>query len=592
MNFRTLVVRRILPVVLTVVALVAASQTYRGWMRARAIRAVLGAVVPVVMETQEDRDLGVRINLLSSRLGAGSRVEPFSPRGEHTESLVCRGTCRLFFVDRSPAAHFAHRTMIVLYDEESGSIQSLDTEWWPMVDGEPVFHHLELRLDPETIVFYEPGLPGRPPAAAEVAETQWAATPAPSATPPPSPTPTTCDLWAVVVCGYDGKAEDFREDTRRIHRMLHGLGVPENQITFLSPYASDLGVDGNATPSTVKSALATVASDMNPGDRLFFFYSSHGSSDTLLCNNFSPGGGSITATDLANWLDAVPSATQQIVLNACRSGSFVGRSKGGLYQSANDDLTTSSQPPRVVFTSAAADTDSFIDIDTAGDPNPGDVGSETAGGFIEALATSDADSDADGMVSFAEAAGYAETNDVTSILGWNIPQLSMTGLESPGIPMSCDLLGGSRDAAVGIHLAGAAAAAPSVPAGSTQQLQITITGGPGLAVNTGVVRGYASDGSPSPSWPSAFRQIGDTILYAGGAPSSSQVYTVDWTVPASISSGTQVQLIATFDSPQDPLVGPPALVGGVPPASNNVASMYVLVTPKSCCLLPSGCSSH
>jgi hypothetical protein len=131
---------------------------------------------------------------------------------------------------------------------------------------------------------------------------------------------------------------------------------------------------------------------------------------------------------LDNWLDAITSDELVAVVEACHSGSLIGRYADGTYVVAEDDLTGDGETNRAILTSASTDTSSYPDIDGADDPNPGDSGSETVWGYIEAFGVASADTDGDGEISFGEAWQYAWDNDVTRIRGLNIPQMTTTSL--------------------------------------------------------------------------------------------------------------------------------------------------------------------
>ena|GEM_PF-1841255 len=362
---------------------------------------------------QADQTRGLRANQHTELLPEDTTVQPaFSTLDGGLPQITCESDCWLFMIDEAPGAHFGHGVQIVLVDAWTGEVDITETEWWPVVNGVPLFDTIEKRLDPETIVFYEhPLFDVEPVGEVELPPWDWSWL--------------GCEAWAVIVCGYDDLPDTFDEDTNGIYDVLTNLGVPDDHIFYVSPHTTHTGVDRATSKANVQWAISQVASQADATDKVLFLYSSHGNIDYLTCT----GVDSISAANLDNWLDGITCQHMIIIIEACHSGSFIGKYANGTYNSAENDLTGDGETNRAIFTSASTDTSSYPDVDGTDDPNSSsDVGSETIWGYVEAFSTPSADTNGDGRISFGEAFQYAWDNDVTRIRGTNVPQEEHNGL--------------------------------------------------------------------------------------------------------------------------------------------------------------------
>jgi hypothetical protein len=385
----------------------------------QAAQIVLDTVVSRAHKTLDAQE-GLRANQHGELLPAGSTIWPASPGEKHEQMLKCDNACWLFLVDKAPLAHFAHPVEIATVDSVTGEVERIDAEWWPEVNGNPVFDTLESRSDPSQTIYYTPphgeeldhDIPNEMNVIVQGA----------------CPVMDSCETWAILVCGYDDLPDTFDEDTDGMYSVLRDLGVPDDHIFFVSPHTGHDGVDRATSLANVEWAIDQVASRADASDTVLFLYSSHGGVDSLSCVPGSAGGGYLGAAQLDDWLDGINSASLSVVIEACHSGSLIGRYSDGTYVAAEDDLTGEGETNRIVFTSASSDTPSYGDLDGADDPNPGDAGSETIWGYVEAFITASADADNDAHMSVDEAHQYAWDNDVSRIRGMNTPQLTSTGI--------------------------------------------------------------------------------------------------------------------------------------------------------------------
>lgn len=528
---------------------------------------------------------GLRVHQFEKALAPGTRVRPAVParQGEMKE-IVCAGESWLFFIDKAPGAHFAHPVEIVIWDVRQGTSRKIEAEWWPVIDEQPVFDTLEKRGNPATIIF------DKPPKRGQLRKDRFQLKPGLF-----FKTHDPCSAWAVIVCGYDDLPDTFDEDTDGMYTVLQGQGIAGDHIFFISPHAGHPGVDQPTSIANVQWAIGQVAASADETDKVLFFYSSHGGIDSLSCVPGSPGGGSIAAADLDNWLDAITCDEMTIVVEACHSGSLIGKYADGTYVAAEDNLTGDGETNRCIFTSASTDTSSYPDEDWAGDPNPGDSGSETIWGYVEAFGTAAADTNGDTEISFGEAYQYAWNNDITRITGVNTPQMSSTGLNINNVYNYCYRLAGNKDlfiadgpADVGhnsydydstdiwVTQDPAGLNHQDVVSGMDNYVHVAVHNRGTNPVANGTLKVYWADSSTATAWPASFTQIGTTQTFGPLASGDTFTYTWTWFVEPAIGTGHNFCLVGVSDSPEDP-VSYPAGITYVAPHDNNIGQKNITI---------------
>lgn len=392
-----------------------------------AAQLVQNAVVAPLWE-RADQSKGLRVLQHDEMLAEGVVIEPaFAPLGGSTRRMVAQNQSWLFMIDELPGAHFAHPVKLVLVDAITGERQEMETDWWPKVNDVQLFDTEPARTDPKLTTFYI-----RPTAEVKLSTSSGVLGQLERIKPKIN-----CDVWAVLVCGYNDLPDTFDDDTNGMYSVLRNLGVPDDHIFYVSPHAGHAGVDRPTSRSNVQWAINEVAAQSDIKDKVLFLYSSHGNVNFVSCVPDIPDGGSITASEMDTWLDAISCKEMAIIIEACHSGSFIGKYKDGTYIAGENELTGDGETNRVVFTSASTDTSSWPDIDGGSDPNPADTGSESIYGYMMAFSIASADTNGDGRISFGEAHQYAWDNDVTRILGWNVPQLIESGLNKANVYHQC-----------------------------------------------------------------------------------------------------------------------------------------------------------
>ncbi|MEM2935133.1 MAG: C13 family peptidase [Candidatus Thermoplasmatota archaeon] len=273
------------------------------------------------------------------------------------------------------------------------------------------------------------------------------------------------EYWAILVCGSNDFNLGFETDIRDMFLLLKEIGYNENNIYYVAPQNWNGAKNYySISQDNVRKAIDDVAEKIGAEDVLFFYYTAHGSYQSLDGNGDKNTGASedVSATELDSWLDEI-NAKQFILLQGCKTGSFISKL---------------SQNKRIIVTSTDDKTSSWEDMLGYGDPEwdpnaPNDDGannptnrnwdgSEFSSGFRMAFRDIDNDGikegdkrqyinkagkkpdktapygNEDGKLSIIEAFNFAEFEDYCSPywetfienLGWQMehPQISYTDL--------------------------------------------------------------------------------------------------------------------------------------------------------------------
>lgn len=178
---------------------------------------------------------------------------------------------------------------------------------------------------------------------------------------------------ALIVAGHNETYSlqlNIYNAANRTFRVLQAAGYDADDIYYIAPAPQDADgdgvsdVDALASPAAVENALSTWArqgSRTGPDIPFFVYMVDHGL-DEKFCVTGCGAGQVVTPTDLGQWLAELEAATGanqvNIVIEACRSGSFItkenGNPLGGLGKSG-----------RVVITSTGADNNAYASADGA-----------------------------------------------------------------------------------------------------------------------------------------------------------------------------------------------------------------------------------
>jgi hypothetical protein len=443
-----------------------------------------------------------------------------------------------------------------------------------------------------------------------------------------------CPVWAVIVDGDNDISDTFDEDAAGMYAVLRGHRVPRHQIYYFNPHLkapdpcllpSGVGDDPVCEPvagcqppgpfeheqRTSYCRLRRVMTEYLPTrisasaagcDELLFFFSSHGVNQMLKLVSDKPYGAKITTAQLDAWLAGVPCKKVTVVIEACKSGWF-----------AAPPMSPSAKNPqqqRVVFTSTTKTGVSHQDIDSRYDSNPGDVGSETIWGYIEAFGTGSADrrsigGSLDERISFSEAVAYARANDasIADPAYQNDPQVAPAAFvdyfphsvypETFSVESEIDGLG-IRQRSSG----GAPAQIPQVSVHTDRRLVLTVrnTGPSPLDVATvrvylgqrrKPVRGDFEVGAEGRGahplvgleelvwWPFGFSQIGNTVLLSNMAPGQHEKISFSWRQRPDFGIEGEAVVLATVDGPKDPVTSWRMLASTLLETDDNVTGAVI-----------------
>lgn len=274
---------------------------------------------------------------LRKPLGVGQRVSPF--RGLGRAARVVTGPQWFFWVDDDPKAQFVHPTRYVFVDARSGRVRVFRQLWWPLVDGHAPWLAFDDYWNPKNWAFSTLKPPQRPKASRAASSASRATS-----------------ECALIVQGSDDARAGFPEDVSGMERVMgttfgfttRTLRPPRNERDDLKRALQDLVDDG------CRDVLVYIAS--------------HGDTGRVLL-----GSGMLEAPDLAQLLGRHQGVDFKVVVQACRSGSWLQALAGV----AN---------VRIAIASSSATEPSYsADPDSSTDTNASDAGSEFSSGLIEDL---------------------------------------------------------------------------------------------------------------------------------------------------------------------------------------------------------------
>ena len=273
-------------------------------------------------------------------LARGTKVTPYRNRGT---SLKLKRAKWFFWVDDDPKAQFEHPTRFVFIDARSGKVKVIKNKWWPLVNRRAPWFTPARYWKKSNWAYSNVD----PPAATTARASASSFAPRVRAA-------ASTEECVVLIAGSDDAKAGFPDDVDGMETVLGGtfkftvkkLKSPDNDKADFEKAVDDLSKDG------CKNML--------------LFIASHGGSKTV-----DMGTGKYSADDLKALMDKYPAMNFKVVVQGCKSGSWVA---------------PLGEKPEIVITSTDATTPSYsADPDTEKDPNPGDKGSEFTSGLIEDL---------------------------------------------------------------------------------------------------------------------------------------------------------------------------------------------------------------
>lgn len=515
---------------------------------------------------------GLRVHLYPELLPEGSIIVPFAQWAEGEEEFIeCEGDCWFFWFDYDPLAQFAHKTLYVVVNASTGEMTIKEADWWPVINGEVVWGETTERASDELLVYEEKievELPSH-------WEHDFEFGGLPQAAPG-------CEVWAVLVCGSKDPGNTFDEDVRFLYNVLTGLGYADNHIFYISPYTTDPGVDNNCTVANVQWAANQVAANSDAEDKVFFYYSAHGDVDKLQCCPGSPGGGHVSSTDMDNWLDAITAKEIIVMLQGCRTGSFIGAYSNGTVVAAENELTGDGETNRIAITATDTNHSSYGD--------GSNWGSTFTGGYVASFSDATADIDSNNAISVDEAYTYAVAHDSYAVSGLSFPQIDPTSLNTSNVFHTCPgvdvwISDGPNDIGNNSHdynstdiwssLSPTGTLHEDPVSGFTNYVHVRVNNlGSSLATNVDVVL-YWADTSAALTWPTGFTQIGTTYTIPNIPAGGSVEHVWSWYVDPAFGTGHHFCFVATAHSIDDPMTGGPGTY--VAPYDNNIGQKNITI---------------
>ncbi len=276
-------------------------------------------------------------------------------------SIEVESDAWFFWIDDEPGARFDHPTRYVLVDAASGEITVHDANWWPILDGQPLWIRADAYWDSDNWVY-----------ASEPSRRGSFGSPAPSLGGACTPGFGTALVFNGFEDGQSGQ-EDFDFDAANMGQTLEGLGF---DVTHGSPTGSGAGEIGEAG---LDAWFTQKAQELGPGDNLVVYITGHGGEVTEKFTGVLGHGvaGGIYSAELAEQLAKFDPGVEIIVIvDACHSEAML------------QDLDCVAD---LGLSAARADQSSYGDLDDrllnlfgGGDDDPEDEGGE----FTSALARS------------------------------------------------------------------------------------------------------------------------------------------------------------------------------------------------------------
>lgn len=277
-------------------------------------------------------------------LARKTKIHVFRDMGR---SITLRKPAWFFWIDDDPKAMFEHSTRYVLIDATSGKVKVLKRDWWPVIKGKAPWFEYAAYWKASSWAYST--LPVPPAATARRGATVSKATVVPRIRTAASTTE-----CAVLIDGAgDAKAGTVAD--------VNGM---EKTIGTTFGYTTKALRPPNNNKADFEKAVADLIADGCKD--VLLFISSHGGKESV-----QMGGGNYTAADMKKLIEANPTIGFKVVVEACKSGSWV---------------TPLGGKALIVITSTDSEKPSYsADPDTAADPNPGDTGTEFTSGLIEDL---------------------------------------------------------------------------------------------------------------------------------------------------------------------------------------------------------------
>ncbi len=178
---------------------------------------------------------------------------------------------------------------------------------------------------------------------------------------------------AIIVAGHNehfGLQLNIYNAADRAFRVFNAGGFDPDDIYYIAPTPQDADgdgvndVDATSSPAAVQAAFETWARDgarTGPGKPFFVYFVDHGL-DEKFCVSGCGAGQAVSPLEVNSWLDALEAARgvdqASVIVEACRSGSFINREGG-------NPLGGLGKAGRVIITSTDAQNNAYASAEGA-----------------------------------------------------------------------------------------------------------------------------------------------------------------------------------------------------------------------------------
>lgn len=265
--------------------------------------------------------------------------------GDYEKAITVRAKSWFFWIDDDPKAQFEHATRFVLVNAKTGRVKVIARNWWPVIAGKSPWYSFSDYWKSSNWAFSNVTAPVAPAAAARASM----AKPKPQVHAAAS-----TDECAVIIDGSGDAKAGFPVDVANMDTTITAFGMTSQKLT---PPKNEKADFEKAADDLIKDGCKDV----------LLFLAGHGSAGSI-----TMGKGNYTATELKALIDKYPTTGFKVVVQACKSGSWVTPLAG--------------KTTLITITSTDSTLPSYsADPDTAADPNPNDTGSEFTSGLVEDL---------------------------------------------------------------------------------------------------------------------------------------------------------------------------------------------------------------
>ncbi|HPF16357.1 MAG TPA: C13 family peptidase [Thermotogota bacterium] len=290
-----------------------------------------------------------RIIFYIGEVSTGDQIKEDDPFMPKADQLVA-GNGYFFVVDLDPLARFAHPLNFIIVSKNPGEISmDYDALWGPTVNGTPTLIGEIYAADYEKNVWQN--FTGNILSHARLKKESGSQLTTRNET----------EVEGSIVVNGNNPA---RYPDAGISTDADNMGSFYEGFTAAMSETQELAPPDN-TEDDLRNAIQGME-DAGVNDCSIYIVT-HGNSDVLVM-----GSSTMTAAEFSDMISDFPDITFKVIIDACKSGSFM------------DDLSGLSNVA-IVLTATDSDKSSYGDIDGPSDPNPSDTGGEWTSGFLEDL---------------------------------------------------------------------------------------------------------------------------------------------------------------------------------------------------------------